>query len=454
MEYAQIAGPYPPADRTRVRATMAADAVRRKDRSVVEGAWHAAVVGLRRRDEILQVAAQLIATSGLRTSLQQISEAADIQLGSLYHHFRSKDDILIELLRRYHAEMDRIGEEAQDLLDQPDYRPDCQRIVELGTAVADAGVRHRAALQLTFYEAPSVNPELIELVRQPPAPLRHAMLDTLRALRWTNRLRPGLDLPVVADRLIQTMLHVGLDVVGTQAPVEKAVEVHGAICLRGLAAEPVDDERLDASAAFVAADAVVRLWADQPEPEPADTARQVRAAARAEFARRGFETTTLRDIAAAAGVGLGTVHRMLGSKDDVLVEIMRTLGERVATGWASVFQSDSTVVEKLDAMMWIVINTLYHFPDEFKIQLAWLRQSPPDIPDPGWSFTQQIHELTGLLTRGIDAGEVRRSGSATELLARCVIDVMWIPENILTELGTRDALLLARDTVLRGIAVR
>jgi hypothetical protein len=40
------------------------------------------------------------------------------------------------------------------------------------------------------------------------------------------------------------------------------------------------------------------------------------------------------------------------------------------------------------------------------------------------------------------------------VLARCVIAVQWIPGNILTELGTRGALLLARDTVLRGITAR
>src|SRR6185312_7242035 len=44
-----------------------------------------------RRTEILQTAAQLIATSGLRTSLQEIADAAGILPGSLYHHFESKE---------------------------------------------------------------------------------------------------------------------------------------------------------------------------------------------------------------------------------------------------------------------------------------------------------------------------------------------------------------------------
>ncbi len=63
-----------------------------------------------RRTEILKTANSVIATSGLRTSLQQIADAAGILAGSLYHHFESKEAILVELTRRYHADLDRIGE--------------------------------------------------------------------------------------------------------------------------------------------------------------------------------------------------------------------------------------------------------------------------------------------------------------------------------------------------------
>ena len=62
-----------------------------------------------RRTEILQTAASLIASSGLRTSLQEIADAAGILPGSLYHHFESKEAILVELLHRYHADLDRIA---------------------------------------------------------------------------------------------------------------------------------------------------------------------------------------------------------------------------------------------------------------------------------------------------------------------------------------------------------
>ena len=40
------------------------------------------------------------------------------------------------------------------------------------------------------------------------------------------------------------------------------------------------------------------------------------------------------------------------------------------------------------------------------------------------------------------------------MLSRCVMDVLWMPENIVRDLGTRAALICARDTVVRGVAVR
>src|SRR5258705_5914914 len=84
-----------------------------------------------RRTEILQTANSVIATSGLRSSLQQIADAAGILAGSLYHHFESQEAILVELIRRYHADLDRIGDIALERLDETDTRPASEQITEL-----------------------------------------------------------------------------------------------------------------------------------------------------------------------------------------------------------------------------------------------------------------------------------------------------------------------------------
>jgi len=51
------------------------------------------------RDEVLDAAAELFTTLGVAaTSTRQIAEAVGIRQASLYHHFRTKDDILAALL--------------------------------------------------------------------------------------------------------------------------------------------------------------------------------------------------------------------------------------------------------------------------------------------------------------------------------------------------------------------
>jgi AcrR family transcriptional regulator len=408
-----------------------------------------------RRTEILESAASLIAASGLRTSLQEIADAAGILPGSLYHHFESKEAILIELIRRYHADLDRIGDLAQRRLDEPLPPAAPERIVELATQIASCAVRHRAALQLTFHEPPaSANQELVEWARRPPAAVHAAMLAILRAGRWSGYVRPALDLPTLADRICQSMLHVGLDVIRHGAAPDRVAAVLCRIILQGLATRPPADEELDRSAAFQAAERVIATWTDESAADADDKAEHVRAVARAEFGRRGYEATTIRDIASAAGLGTGTVYRLIGSKEELLASIMRSFGKKVGAGWVAVLGSAASPVEKLDALCWVDINALERFHDEWRIQLAWMRQSPPDTPNPGVAFATRLRQLKALLTEGIRSGEIRIDSPSLGVLARCVLDVLWIPENIVRQAGRRAALVHARDTVLRGGAER
>ena len=404
-----------------------------------------------RRTEILQTAASLIASSGLRTSLQEIADAAGILPGSLYHHFESKEAILVELTQRYHDDLNRIGQRAQARLDQPDSRPADEQITELGVAIANCAVEHQAALQMSFYEGPSADPELLNRAQQPSA-IHEAMLQTLRAGRWSGYVKPDIDLPTLADRICQTMLQVGLDVIRDKASAGQVAGLMCRIILHGLATRAPTDAALDRSKAFAAASEVVETWADDSVAGPGDKAAHLRAVAKTEFGRKGYEVTTIRDIASAAGLGTGTVYRVIGSKDELLASIMRSFGKKVEAGWVSVLRSDASTIEKLDALSWVNVNALDQFSDEFRIQLAWMRQSPPTT-NPGWSYTTRLRQMKSLLSEGIRSGEIRIDTPSTAMLARCVIGMQWIPENILRAVGTRAALLHARDTVLRGVAV-
>ena len=408
-----------------------------------------------RRDEILDTASQLFASSGLRTSLQEIADACGIQPGSLYHHFESKEAIVVELVRRYYAELDQLAEIALKELKGSGTRLAPDPIVGLGTAIAQCAVRHSAAVQFTFYEPPAgAGRELVQLAGREPTAIEAAMLETLRAGRSSGFVRSGIDLTMLADRICQTMRHAGLGLFHRYTAVHRVAGLLCDIMLHGVAAVPPADAELDRSGALRAVQRVMQTWDDGDRADEGDRAALIREVARVEFGRKGYEITTIRDIAAAADMSTASVYRVIGSKEELLASIMRSFSEKVMAGWNAALGSDSTSVEKLDAIAWLQINALTQFNREFKIQLAWLRQSPPDIPNPGYSFPMVLRHLKALLSDGTRSGELRIARPSAGMTALCVLDVTWMPENIVRTAGKRAALTHVRDTVLRGVAER
>jgi len=409
----------------------------------------------RRRAEILDTAAALFASSGLRTSLQDIADACGIRPGSLYHHFESKEAIVVELVQRYHAELDHIAMIALKGLEGADPRLVPAKIVGLGTAIAECAVRHSAAVQFTFYEPPAgAGEELVRLAGRAPTAIESAMLTTLRLGRSNGFIRPGIQLATLADRICKTMLHVGLGLFHQYTAVHRVAGLLCAMMLYGTAVAPAQDAELDRSAAMRAVERVIQDWDGSDHATAGDRASLIRRAARAEFGRRGYEVTTVRDIASAAGLSTGTVYRAIGSKEELLGAIMSSFSQKVMAGWDAALGSGSTAVEKLDALAWLHINVLDKFNDEYKIQLAWLRQSPPDVPGPGWSLPVVVRQLKALLAQGSQLGQLRLESPSSDLTARCVIELTWIPEEIVRNQGKRAALIHVRDTVLRGVATR
>jgi AcrR family transcriptional regulator len=248
------------------------------------------------------------------------------------------------------------------------------------------------------------------------------------------------------------MLHVGVGVFHRSQAAQHLPAQKCRVLLHGVAVHPPSKGALDRSDAMQQAKRAIAAW---NEPDEDERVAHLRAVARTEFGRRGYEATTIRDIAKAAGMSTGTVYRLFGSKDELLLSIMQTpYADNVAGGWDAVAGSDSSPVEQLDALMWVNINVLDRFSEEFKIQLAWLRQSPPNSVDLGSSFGRQLQQLSQLLSAGEAAGEVKVEGTSALNRARSVYELILTPENIIRTAGPRGAHALARDTVLRGALTR
>jgi AcrR family transcriptional regulator len=99
-----------------------------------------------RREELLSLAATMMAERGVRaTTVRDIADAAGILSGSLYHHFRSKEEIVDEVLRGF---LDWLFSRYQEIIDtEPD---PVERLKGLFMASFEA-IEHRHA-QVVIYQ--------------------------------------------------------------------------------------------------------------------------------------------------------------------------------------------------------------------------------------------------------------------------------------------------------------
>jgi AcrR family transcriptional regulator len=252
------------------------------------------------------------------------------------------------------------------------------------------------------------------------------------------------------------MLNVGIGVSHVTPGGELVPDMRIKLLLHGIAPRSPTDSVLDRSNALRTARRAVESW-DGDNDDADDRLTHLFSVARAEFGRRGYESTTMRDIAAAAGLSTGTVYRLLGSKDQLLVDIMSSYSQKVAGAWDAVVRSDSPPLAKVDALIWVAINVVDRFSDEVRISLAWMRQSPPSTPTSpslGIFLPAQLRHVRALMAAGAKTREIHYKGGSADIRARCLLESIWGAGSPVAAAGIEGAHTLARDTVLRGAAAR
>ena len=263
------------------------------------------------RARILQAAESVIASAGPRASLADIAAAAGILAGSLYHHFSTKEELLLELVQGFHADIDEVANAALDDTGHLHTGPFPAAIYDFGSAIARCAVRHPAALQMSFFEAPSANPSLAQLLSARPTTLQYTMTQILAAGVANGLLRSPVALSALADRICQSLMHVGLDVIRHNADAEDVATLLCRIMTTGLSTRAPTDDELDSSAAFAAAEKTIGSWGEDSHVEVTGESAYIHAVAREQFGRRGYEVTSARHH---QGQRLGSCPRVLGGR--------------------------------------------------------------------------------------------------------------------------------------------
>ena len=172
---------------------------------------------------------------------------------------------------------------------------------------------------------------------------------------------------------------------------------------------------------------------------PAATGREVAVAAMVEAATRLFATAgpdgvSLRAIAAEAGVNYGLIHQYVGSKDDLLRLVFRSVSERAAEDFADAADLDVAVARMFGDE-----------PSPYVSMLAWALLQDRDAS----SLLGRSPALDALARR---AGEWDREERVVRIAAVTAMSLGWrlFGRFVAAGVGGRDPSLLTQE--LRALA--
>jgi AcrR family transcriptional regulator len=144
------------------------------------------------------------------------------------------------------------------------------------------------------------------------------------------------------------------------------------------------------------------------ERKKRDKLDRIKRAARALFARKGFEATTTREIATAADVGIGTVFLHAISKQDLLVMIFREEAGR-AVDAALDNRAEGPLI---DGLLRIFGALIAHHERNIGLARVFVKELPflDDARHGRAAFMSDLfRKMAAMIERAQERGELRRS---------------------------------------------
>ena len=145
------------------------------------------------------------------------------------------------------------------------------------------------------------------------------------------------------------------------------------------------------------------------------------------FARKGYHTSRVGDIAEEAGIAHGLLYHYFSSKEQVLETVFRENWSELLAAFARIEDSDEPASEQLDGIVKVLLRSWRNAPDLVRVMVREVARSP--------HLQGQVDEIReGFVTiqRVIERGQAEGSFRA-DLDARLA---SWIVYGSLEELLT------------------
>ncbi|MET9495297.1 TetR/AcrR family transcriptional regulator [Streptomyces sp. NPDC006552] len=196
----------------------------------------------------------------------------------------------------------------------------------------------------------------------------------------------------------------------------------------------------------------------KPQAAPDGRRREILATAAEVFAAQGYDATTVRTIADAAGMLAGSLYYHFDSKESMLEEILRTFLDELWTGYDTVLAAGLGPRQTLEALVTESFREIDRHRSAVAIYQREARQLAGQQRFAFLADSQRRFEETWLTTleRGV-AGQAFRADLDLRLAYRFVRDTVWVAASWYRPGGQHRPEEIARQylaMVLDGLAAR
>jgi AcrR family transcriptional regulator len=150
------------------------------------------------------------------------------------------------------------------------------------------------------------------------------------------------------------------------------------------------------------------------------------------FARSGYHTSRVSDVAKEAGVAYGLVYHYFGSKEELLAQIFRRTWSRMLEAVEEVERTEAPAREQLAGVARIVLGAWEIDPDLVRVLVKEVARSP-QLGEEVDEITHALAALKRIIEAGQERGELRTDvdsrlaawilyGALEELLTGWVFD--------------------------------
>jgi AcrR family transcriptional regulator len=135
--------------------------------------------------------------------------------------------------------------------------------------------------------------------------------------------------------------------------------------------------------------------------------RQIMEAAVRAFARKGYHSCRVGEIAEEAGVAYGLVYHYFGSKEEVLEEIFRDTWTQMLARIREVAGSGESAVEQVRRVTALLLRTWRRDPDLVRVLVHEVTRSPEQLKRQIDEIGHAYQALEEIIVNGQKSGEFR-----------------------------------------------